>query len=113
MIFLISFIIINIFFITLIKAEIIKSSVRLDLDKSSLIFPLAFVSTLGIIGVVSNTSYYLNIPTESNILLIYIIAFISIPFIWKRKILLKIRIKRIQLTMIEKTLLIIILYMGF
>ena len=113
MIFLISFIIINIFFITFIKAEIIKSSVRLDLDKTSLIFPLAFVSTLGIIGVVSNTSYYLNIPTESNIYLIYILAFISTPFIWKRKILLKIRIKRIQLTMIEKTLLIIILYMGF
>jgi len=112
MIFLISFIIINIFFITFIKAEIIKSSVRLDLDKTSLIFPLAFVSTLGIIGVVSNTSYYLNIPTESNILLIYTLAFISIPFIWKRKILLKIRIKRIQLTIIEKTLLIIILYMG-
>ena len=113
MIYLISFIIINIFFITIIKAEIIKSSARLDLDKTSVIFPLAFVSTLGIIGVVSNTSYYLNIPTGSNILLIYILALISTTFIWKRKNLLKIRIKRVQLTMIENTLLIIILYMGF
>ena len=102
MIFLISFIIINIFFITLIKAEIIKSSVRLDLDKTSLIFPLAFVSTLGILGVVANTSYYLDIQTESYINFIYILAFISIPFIWKRKILLIINTKKIQLTLIEK-----------
>ena len=113
MIFLLSFIILNIFFITFFKAEIIKSGVRLDLDKVSLIFPLAFVSTLGILGVVANTSYYLDIPIKSNIYLIYILAFISIPFIWNKKIMLKIVIKRIQLTKIEKYLLIFILYMGF
>jgi len=65
----------------------IKSSVRLDLDKISLIFRLAFVSTLGIISMVSNTSYCFNILTGSNIYLIFILAFISIPFIWKREIL--------------------------
>ena len=64
MIFFLSFIIIFIFFVTAIKAGVIKSKVRLDMDSVNLITPLAFVSTLGVLGVVSNTSYYLDIPVE-------------------------------------------------
>ena len=70
MILFLSFIIILIFFITAIKAEVIKSNVRLDLDSVNLITPLAFVSTLGVLGVVSNTSYYLDIPVEKHIKII-------------------------------------------
>ena len=50
------------------------------------------------------TSYYLDIPVEKHIKIIYLIALVSLPFIWNRKKLLIINLKQIKLTSTEKSL---------
>jgi len=79
----------------------------------SLIAPLAFAITMGLLGVISNTCYYLNIPTEKYIYIIYIIAFIVLPSLWKRKQLLRMNFQTVDLTKMEKILGLLILYMIF
>ena len=113
MIFISSFIIIQIFFVVLIRSEFQNKILETYIDKASFFLPLSLISTLGFLGLISSYCYYLDIPTSKHINIVYLLAFFSIPFIWKKRKLLKINFIQNDHTKIEKLFLFMIFYMTF
>jgi len=80
-------------------------------DRYSLIIPLSYTLSMALIGVIANTSYYLDIPTKLSIKFIYITAIILLPLLWKFKIYLKFNNISLSLGLVEKIIIGAIIYM--
>ena len=113
MVFLLSLIIIYSSFFCLIRAEIITSPLDWLYERYSFLIPVSFSFTLALIGLISNTSFYLDIPTENNIYIVYIVAVLFLPILWKNISHIKLKNISFSLDLSEKILFTIILYSAF
>ena len=113
MIFTFSLIIIFFSFFCLIRSEIVTSPVEWIYERYAFLIPLSFSLTLALIGLISNTCFYLDIPTSKNIYFVYIVAILFIPILWKNILHLKFNNISFSPDLYEKILLAFILYTAF
>jgi hypothetical protein len=113
MVFILSLIIIYSSIFCLIRAEIRTSPLDWLYERYSFLIPVSFSLTLALIGLISNTSFYLDIPTEKNIYIVYIVAVLFLPILWKNISHIKVTNISFSLDLPEKILLTIILYSAF
>ena len=112
MIFILAVVIIYFSIFCIIRAEIDSSSFSCMKKRYSFFVPVSFSLTMALVGMISNTSFYLNIPIEVNIYLVYVVAILFLPFLLKRRSHLKIEINFSTLDISERIIITLIFYMA-
>ena len=85
MAFTLSLIVISATCFCLIRAELSTSSLHWLSNKYAFIVPLSFSLTLALVGLISNTGFYLDIPTSQSIYIVYLVAVLLGPSLWTRR----------------------------
>ena len=102
MIFILALVIIYISIFCIIRSEIANSTFTCMNKRYSFFVPVSFSLTMALVGLISNTSFYLDIPTEVNIYFVYVVAILFLPILLKRRSHLKIEINFSTLDISER-----------